>query len=828
MADISTSISFPTVLTSISAVTTSILATVTSSVTPTAQPSPKIDNPVQEEISVAWSLLILISLLAASLMTSYYLQINRIRIIHESVVSIFLGIVVGLIIRFGSPAIQGIVAFDHRYFFNLLLPPIILHSGYDMKKKSFFRYIGSIMTFALLGTFISTLIIGVLVYILVLTGMHRLKMSMMDCLVFGAILSSTDPVAVLSLFHQMKVDPKLYAIIFGESILNDSVAIVLFSTLGQFNGKDLSIGNVALGIVSFFGVFVGSILCGVIVSLVIALLLKYSQLHQFPSLESCLVVILAYSSYLLSNGLQLSGIVSLLFCGIILKHYAYDNMSRRSRRTTKYMFRVLSQLSENFVFIYLGVTLYTNRDELYLPGLIIFALAFIVLARYASVIPLARLINMLNRKLYPNKPDLIPRNHQLMLWWAGLRGAIAFALSFDVSGPAAQAIRTTTLVVCVISVIVLGGTTPRVIKELGIKTGVERKRRTSPNLSNNDSTAQMDGDVDDFDDDDTDSSDGELLPDWADSGVYSTRHHYASPVEYVDLNSHTFSDSVLPNGTSLNESAGESTNEWNDGTRTANIVSGNQTSSPSRLSFSSSINGMRDSISALLGQAARIREEDIQHWFISFDNQYLKPVFTRQKWTLDQTHPGSSQNGHVSSPSDHRGRQEVRPPRFPSIHRIGSNHSGRSCISNGGPYSKLADSDTALGAGSASPTGSRHSDVGKKSNTSSTVLSPLSRTSSLPGTPLRQSHTNANDDVPPFTLNDDGGGDKLEDMAAFFSAHDKAAANGTSGNGSIGTVPLVGFSNMTGSTSSAIIDAFENDEVSLGLSSSPSSLEQRR
>ncbi|KAJ1536820.1 monovalent cation:H+ antiporter, CPA1 (nhx1) [Nowakowskiella sp. JEL0078] len=207
-------------------------------------------------------------------------------------------------------------------------------------------------------------------------GMHNLQSSLtfLDCLVFGAILSSTDPVTVLAIFHQNRVDPKLYSIIFGESLLNDSVAIVLFSTLGQFHGKEITILNAIGGIITFISVFTGSFLIGVVIALIGALMLKHSKLHNYPSLESCLISLLAYSSYLLSNGIQLSGIVSLLFCGITLKHYAYDNMSLRSRRTTKYMFRVLSQLSENFIFIYLGVTLFTREGEVYLPYLIAYTL----------------------------------------------------------------------------------------------------------------------------------------------------------------------------------------------------------------------------------------------------------------------------------------------------------------------------------------------------------------------------------------------------------------------------------------------------------------------
>ncbi|KAI8851407.1 Sodium/hydrogen exchanger family-domain-containing protein [Chytridium lagenaria] len=432
------------------------------------------ETPGEQEVMLSWAILILISLLFMILLTSYYLQLRKIRFIHETVVSIFLGIVVGLAIRLSdSKALQDMVTFDHKYFFNLLLPPIILNCGYDMKRKHFFRNFGTILTFAFAGTMISTLVIGLLIYLIVLTGIHGLELTFLDCIVFGAILSSTDPVTVLAIFHQMRVDPKLYAIIFGESILNDSVAIVLFATLGQFQDKEVSFGNLVHGVVSFLGSFFGSVMIGVILALICSLMLKHSYLHRFPSLESCLISLLAYSSYLLSNGIKLSGIVSLLFCGIIMKHYAYDSMSVRSRLTTKYMFRVLSQMSENFIFIYLGVTLFTKADAVYLPSFIFLTLAIILFARYASTAPLAALINAISRRANPHREqDQIPKNHAIMLWWAGLRGAIAFALSFDITGPSGPALRTTTLVVCVLTVIGLGGTTNWALEKLKIRVGV--------------------------------------------------------------------------------------------------------------------------------------------------------------------------------------------------------------------------------------------------------------------------------------------------------------------------------------------------------------------
>lgn len=106
---------------------------------------------------------------------------------------------------------------------------------------------------------------------------------------------------------------------------------------------------------------------GVMFGLACSLGLKHSHLALYPHIESCIVALVAYCSYFFSNGLSMSGIVSLLFCGITLKHYAYHTMSTRTQRTTKYMFAVLAQLSENFIFIYLGLNLFTQDVQVFKP-----------------------------------------------------------------------------------------------------------------------------------------------------------------------------------------------------------------------------------------------------------------------------------------------------------------------------------------------------------------------------------------------------------------------------------------------------------------------------
>jgi sodium/hydrogen exchanger-like protein 6/7 len=140
-----------------------------------------------------------------------------------------------------------------------------------------------------------------------------------------------------------------------------------YRTLRKFRGQDLHAVNVFKGIGLFLGVFSASTVIGILFGIGVALMLKYSQLYRLPNIEACMISLMAYSSYLFSNAAQMSGIVTLLFTGITLKHYAYDNMSLRTKRATRYVFQILSQLSENFIFIYLGVNLFTQTELDYKP-----------------------------------------------------------------------------------------------------------------------------------------------------------------------------------------------------------------------------------------------------------------------------------------------------------------------------------------------------------------------------------------------------------------------------------------------------------------------------
>lgn len=123
---------------------------------------------------------------------------------------------------------------------------------------------------------------------------------------------------ILAIFNTYKVDPQLYSVIFGESILNDAVSIVIFeyvwlcsgahhSTLNKFRGKDIHFASMFHGIGLFVVVFTLSTVLGVFFGLGCSLILKHSRINTFAQLESCIVMLIAYSSYFFSNSVQMSG-----------------------------------------------------------------------------------------------------------------------------------------------------------------------------------------------------------------------------------------------------------------------------------------------------------------------------------------------------------------------------------------------------------------------------------------------------------------------------------------------------------------------------------------
>ena len=416
----------------------------------------------------AWengAFLIQLVCLASALVMGLVMKHHRVHYIPEAGATLILGIFVGLVM-WAANATQRLtqnVDFNEEIFFFLLLPPIIFESGFSLETKSFFRNFDGICALAFGGTLISTIVIAVFVWLCGEIGLVT-TLPITHCLVFGALVSATDPVTVLAVFQELGVNPDLFALVFGESVLNDAVAIVLYRTLLDFADKGASAASV-VGIVEsagfFLFVFLGSMATGTAFAVLAAAFFRgvkgSAVLEHQAHVETSLVMIAPYCAYAAAEFLQLSGIVAILFCGIAMAHYARPNLSSAARRDSAMIFKTLATLSETFVFLYMGVSLFLEDQAWSTVPFAVAALGACLLARALNVYPMTKLTNRWRRR----ERFKVPANHQNALFVSGLRGAVAFALASsavrDLGEESGRVIRTATLMLVIFTVLVFGG-----------------------------------------------------------------------------------------------------------------------------------------------------------------------------------------------------------------------------------------------------------------------------------------------------------------------------------------------------------------------------------
>jgi len=397
---------------------------------------------------------------------------------HETGTALALGMAAGMAAYAvqNNPRESKWMRFQEQFFFLFLLPPIIFESGFTMKPKPFFKNFGAICTFAFLGTLLSTLAVGGLLYV---AGKLNLAypLDLVPCLMFGALISATDPVTVLSTFQELQVEEDMYALVFGESVLNDAVAIVLYGTLASIQDAQVPSPSILAACGTFVWIFLGSMCVGVLIALLSAILFKTARLEQEGAgeglLESCVLVCFPYCAYMLSEGIGLSGIVAILFCGIVMAHYTVKNLSSAAAGASFSFFKILAKLAETFVFIYIGASVFLEDQSWRHATLALFGLFAIFIGRAANVFPCGALINRTRAA-----GGKVPSNHLQMLWFSGLRGPVAFALAVQATrklGPSGgNAIMTMTIVVILFTVFVIGGLTTWALQRMDIQCGPER------------------------------------------------------------------------------------------------------------------------------------------------------------------------------------------------------------------------------------------------------------------------------------------------------------------------------------------------------------------
>jgi len=394
-------------------------------------------------------------------------------ILPESCLLIVLGIIVGAIIR-----VTGIqtefLTMSPRMFFLFILPPIILESAYSLHDRAFMDNLGTILIYAVLGTLVSCFIIGSCLYALSHTViMSRLHISLIECFVFSSLIVAVDPVAVLAIFQEVGVNNVLYFLVFGESLLNDAVTVVIYNMMKTFYEMDeIPMSQIGMGIASFLTVSLGGLAIGLLFGILTAVFTKYTK--QVKVMEPLVVIIMAYASYIMAELFHFSGIISIIGCGLLQVHYAFHNIGYKSEVTVMYFTKMVSSSNDALIFLFLGFAV-VAANHVWHPMFIIWSCILCFITRFAVVY----LFTFIANKTYRlRKIDL---EEQFIMAYGGLRGAVSFSLVNLLDGnkfAKRNMFETTTLVVILFTVFIQGVTIKPLVRLLRIKKADTEKNHS--------------------------------------------------------------------------------------------------------------------------------------------------------------------------------------------------------------------------------------------------------------------------------------------------------------------------------------------------------------
>jgi len=346
--------------------------------------------------------------------------------VPESCVLILLGIILAVfnhyVLEIDSLDDNPYPKFTADLFFNVLLPPIILDSAFALYDRDFLSNLFSIITFAVVGTLFNVFTVGFTLYGLTSSGIlgeFEQDLTAVQSLIFSSLISAVDPVAVLAIFEEIQVNMSLYFLVFGESLLNDGVTVVLYNTMIAI--KDIEVGakEVFMAILSFFFVVFGGFFIGVFNGAFASFIT--TRTHSVRVVEPLLIFSLGYMCFIMAELVHWSGIISIIGYGLMVKRYAFTNISQKSYTTVKYTTKTLAALSDCIIFLFLGIVLISEKQN-FRPGFILATIIVCTVYRFIGTFFFSWLVNK-------RRSHEINFEEQFIMAYGGLRGAVGFSLA---------------------------------------------------------------------------------------------------------------------------------------------------------------------------------------------------------------------------------------------------------------------------------------------------------------------------------------------------------------------------------------------------------------
>jgi CPA1 family monovalent cation:H+ antiporter len=379
--------------------------------------------------------------------------------------------------RLGLPYIVGLVVtgfliallpnspelpLSRELIFNVLLPPLVFEAALQLDWRRFRDELPLTLTLAFLGVAIAGAVVA--------AGMHYVVgWSWLGAAMFGTLIAATDPVSVIAAFREMSAEKRLSMVVESESLLNDGAAAVAFGVLLAIAEGGAHDAGTLVG--AFAVATGGGVLIGLAISGLALLIAGKTEDHL---VEITLTTIAAYSSFLVAEHFHASGVIAAMTAGLLVGSAGGRRfIANEDLPFVLSFWEYVAFLANSLIFILIGMN--TANQSLRELGstAAITAVGFVLLSRLSSIYPLAMLFQRSRWRL--------PMPYRHVLFWGGLRGALALALALAVPGtvPERSAIIIAAFVVVAFSILIQGMTMPWLLKRYGL---TERGSRDRPSL----------------------------------------------------------------------------------------------------------------------------------------------------------------------------------------------------------------------------------------------------------------------------------------------------------------------------------------------------------